>query len=79
MAFSEITTSVTGFINKCVDNAVPTLTVHTFPNQKPRITGNIHTELKLPLSRRGTLTRTVRRNLATPSKNHQTGKVSIED
>ena len=43
----EYTTSVTGFINKCIDDdVVPTVTVRTYPNQKPWITGNIHTELK---------------------------------
>jgi hypothetical protein len=42
----EYTTSVTGFINKCIDDVVPTVTVHTYPNQKPWITGNIRTELK---------------------------------
>jgi hypothetical protein len=42
----EFTTSVTGFINKCIDDIVPTLTVRTYPNQKPWITGNIHAELK---------------------------------
>ena len=42
----EDTTSVTGFINKCIDDVVPTVTVRTYPNQKPWITGNIHTELK---------------------------------
>ena len=42
----EYTTSVTGFINKCIDDVVPTVTTHTYPNQKPWITGNIHTELK---------------------------------
>jgi hypothetical protein len=40
----EYSTSVTGFINKCIDNVVPT--VRTYPNQKPWITGNIYTELK---------------------------------
>jgi hypothetical protein len=25
---------------------IPTVSVHTYPNQKPWITGNIHTELK---------------------------------
>jgi hypothetical protein len=35
----EYTTSVTGFINKCIG-------VHTYDNQKPWITGNIFTELK---------------------------------
>ena len=38
-------TSVIGFINKCIDNIVPTVTVCTYPNQKPWITGNIRTEL----------------------------------
>ena len=46
----EYTTSVTGFINKCVGDVVPTVTVRTYPNQKPWITGNIHTELKLKRS-----------------------------
>ena len=40
------TTSVTGFINKCINGIVPTVTVRTYPNQKPWITGNIRTELK---------------------------------
>ena len=42
----EYTTSVPGFINKCIEDVVPTVTVRTYPNQKPWITGNIHTELK---------------------------------
>ena len=42
----EYTTSVTALINKCIDDVVPTVTVCTYPNQKPWITGNIHTELK---------------------------------
>uniref|UniRef100_A0A673ZE27 Reverse transcriptase domain-containing protein n=1 Tax=Salmo trutta TaxID=8032 RepID=A0A673ZE27_SALTR len=42
----EYTTSVTGFINKCIEDVVPTVTVCTYPNQKPWITGNICTELK---------------------------------
>ena len=41
----DYTTSVTGFINKCIDDDVPTVTVHTYPNQKPWITGSIRTEL----------------------------------
>jgi hypothetical protein len=41
----EYTTSVIGFINKCIDDVVPTVTVHTYPNQKPWTTGNICTEL----------------------------------
>jgi hypothetical protein len=43
----EYTTSVTGFINKCIDDVVPTVTVRTYPNQY----------IPLPLSRSGTLTR----------------------
>jgi hypothetical protein len=66
----EYTTSVTGFIDKLIDDVVPTVTVSTYSNQKPWITGNIHTELKtveLPLSRSGTLTGTLIRNPAMPS------------
>jgi hypothetical protein len=42
----EYTTSVIGFISKCIDDAVSTVTVRTYPNQKPWITGNIRIELK---------------------------------
>jgi hypothetical protein len=42
----EYTTSVIGFINKCIDDIVPTVTVLTNPNQKPWITGNIRIKLK---------------------------------
>ena len=42
----EYTTLITGFINKCVEDIVPTVTVRTYTNQKPWITGNIRTELK---------------------------------
>jgi hypothetical protein len=42
----EYTTSVTGFINNCIDDIVPTVTGRTYPNQKRWITGNSHTELK---------------------------------
>ena len=31
----EYTTSVIGFINKCPDDFIPTVTVRTFPNQNP--------------------------------------------
>ena len=41
----ENTTSVIGSFNKCIDDVIPTVTVRTYPNQKPWITGN-HTELK---------------------------------
>ena len=37
---------ITGFINKCIDDVVPTATRRTLPNQKPWITGNIRTKLK---------------------------------
>jgi hypothetical protein len=60
----EYTTSVTGFINKYTKDVVPTVTVRTYPNQKPWITGKIRTEL--PLSRCGTLTRKLTRNPAMP-------------
>ena len=42
----EHTTSVTGFINKYIDDVIPRVTVRTYSNQKPWITGNIRTELK---------------------------------
>ena len=42
----EYSTSVTGLINKWIDNVVPTVNVRTYTNQKPWITGNIRTELK---------------------------------
>jgi phosphorylcholine metabolism protein LicD len=42
----KYTTSVTGFINKCIEDVIPTVTVRTHPNQKPWITGNIHNKLK---------------------------------
>jgi hypothetical protein len=34
-AIEEYSTSVTGFINMCIDDVIPTVTVCTFPNQKP--------------------------------------------
>ena len=42
----EYTISFTGFISKCIDGVVPIVTLRTYPNQKPWITGNICTELK---------------------------------
>jgi hypothetical protein len=43
----EYTISVTGFINKSIDDVVPTVTVRTctYSNHKPWITGNMCTEL----------------------------------
>ena len=57
----EYTTSVIGLINKCINDVVPTVTIPTYPNQKPWITGNI--ELKAS----GILIRTPIRNPAMPS------------
>ena len=42
----EYTTSVIGFINKYINEVVPTVTVCTYLNQKPWITGSIRTKLK---------------------------------
>ena len=42
----EYNTLVIGFINKCINDVVTTVTIHIFPNQKPWITGNFRTELK---------------------------------
>ena len=42
----KYTTSVIGYINKCIDDIISTVTIRTYPNQKPWITGNIRTELK---------------------------------
>ena len=44
-SIEEYTTSVIGFINKCIDDVVPTVTVRTYPNYKPWITGKIRIEL----------------------------------
>jgi hypothetical protein len=77
----EYTTSVTGFINKCIEDVVPTVTVRTYPNHKQWITGNIRTELK------GRAAASKVRNsnpeayieiLLLPPTNHQTGKASIQ-
>jgi hypothetical protein len=70
----EFTTSVTGFINECIDDVIPTVTVRTYPKQKPWITGNIRTELRLELpgSRSGTLIRTIIKEITLcPPMNYQ--------
>ena len=46
----EYTTSGIAFINKCINDVITTVTVRTYPNQKPWITGNIRTELKARIS-----------------------------
>ena len=33
-------------INKCINDVISTVIVHSYPNQKPWITGKIRTELK---------------------------------
>jgi hypothetical protein len=65
----EYTTSVIGFINKCIDNDVPKVTLRTHPNQKPWITCSICIELKVrpTASRSGTLIRMLIRNPTMPS------------
>ena len=37
---------VKGFIRKCVDDIVPTITFRTYPNQKPWMNGEIHSMLR---------------------------------
>ena len=32
-SMEEFTTTVTGFINRCIDNVIPTVTIRTYPNQ----------------------------------------------
>ena len=74
----EYTTSINGFINKCIDDVVPTVTVRTYHNQKPWIKGNIRTELKARAA-------TFKERESNPESykkscyaNHQTGKASIQ-
>ena len=76
----EFTTSVTGFINKCIDDVDTTVTVRTYPNQKLWITGNICTGLKTRVA----TFQEQDTNLYAYKKsrfpmNHQTGKDSIQD
>jgi hypothetical protein len=69
-SIEDYTTSVTGLINKCIDDVVPTKTVHVYSNQKPWITGNIRNEVKgrvLP-SRSRTITQKLIINPAMASK-----------
>jgi hypothetical protein len=42
----DCTTSVIDFINKCINDVVPTVTIRTYPKQKPWITGSILIERK---------------------------------
>ena len=78
----EYTTSVTGFINKCIDDVVPTVTVCTFPNQKPWITGNICTELKgrsPAFKERDSNPEAYRESCYVLLTKHPTGNTSIQD
>jgi hypothetical protein len=45
----EFTRSVTSFISKCIDDVVPAVTKHTYPNQKPWITLQIPIPTKFML------------------------------
>ena len=79
----EYTTSVTGFINKCIEDVVPTVTERTYPNRMPWITGNIRTELNVraaAFKERDSNPEAYRKSrYALPPMNHQTGKASIQD
>jgi hypothetical protein len=77
----ENTTSVTGSINTSIEVVVPTVTVCTYPNQKPCITGNIRTELKgraAAFRERDSNPEAYKKSCCPPT-NHQTGKASIQD
>jgi hypothetical protein len=43
----KYTDTVTEFVRKCIGDVVPTVTIKTYPNQKPWIEGSIHTKLKV--------------------------------
>ena len=78
----EYTTSVTGFIHKCIDGVVSIVTARTFPNKKPWTTGNIHTELKgraAAFKDRDTNPDDYKEIQLCPQTDHQTGKASIQD
>ena len=76
----EYTTSVIGFINKCINDVVHTVTVRTHPNQKPWITGNIRTELMArAVDFKEMDSQKLIRNSAMPSDEPSTGKGSIKD
>ena len=75
----KYTTSVTGFINKCIDDVVPTVTVRTYPNQKPWITGNIRIELKAKAAAFKERDTNPEEISQCPQTNHQTGNASIQD
>jgi hypothetical protein len=75
----EYTTSVTGFINTCIDDVVPTV---TYPNQKPWITSNIYTALKVRAAvfkERDTNLDAYKKSCYALKQTIKTGKASIQD
>jgi hypothetical protein len=42
----KYTDTVTEFIRKCIGDVVPTVTIKSYPTQKPWIDGSIHAKLK---------------------------------
>ena len=42
--FDVYTDTVTEFIRKCISDVVPTVTIKTYPNQKPWLDGSIRCE-----------------------------------
>jgi hypothetical protein len=54
----ELTTSITGFIRKCIEDVVPTVRVRCFPNQKAWI----NTEFGAKLQSRATAHRNIADN-----------------
>ena len=73
---------IIGFTNKCIDNVIPTVTVHTYPNQKPWIIGKIRIELKARAAAfkdTDTNPDSYKKFCCTLKTNHQTGKASIQD
>ena len=72
-------TTLTGFVNKCIEDFVPTVTVRTY--QKPWITVNIRSELKgraAAFKERDSNTETHKKSLYDLQRTYQTGKTSIQ-
>jgi hypothetical protein len=68
--------------NKCNADIIPTVTVLTYPNQKPWITSNIFTELKAraaTFKEQDTNPDNYKKSRYALRLNHETGKVSIQD
>ncbi|KAJ8349109.1 hypothetical protein SKAU_G00276980 [Synaphobranchus kaupii] len=43
---NDYTEHVTGYISKCIDDVVPRVIVRTYPNQKPRVNGEVCSALR---------------------------------